>query len=234
MAFRSLSFITCVAVPQRYEQCHASIAKLAPHGSVVTVDTIQNLDNVHSAPDALNLGWERASSDVLVFCHEDIVFPEDWIAHLKASIQRVENEVGRNWGVLGPVGRAGKTFAGFYADDVSAVRYGRLPAQVETLDELCLIVRRELPLRFDERLGGFHLYGVDLAIQCLEAGLSNWAIDAFLFHHTSSRGRFSRPPQYRRILRKLQRKWMWRRRHVGKRIGITCGQVHFGVSHGWF
>ena len=233
MSLGSLSFITCVADPSRYDRCRASIASLDPTSLAVSVDTIQNLDNSFSAPAALNLAWERAPSDLLVFCHEDVVFPEDWTTRLLDSIDRIEETDEANWGTLGPIGRNGKRFAGFYADDITAVRYGPLPRPVETLDELCLIVRRELPLRFDERLGGFHLYGVDLAIQCLEAGLQNYAVDAFLFHHTESRGRFSRPPEYRRILRKLQRKWMWRRRRVGKSVGTTCGQIHFGVSHGW-
>ena len=46
-----------------------------------------------------------------------------------------------------------------------------LPAQVATLDELLLIVKRDSGLRFDPELG-FHLYGADICLQAIEQGLA--------------------------------------------------------------
>ena len=235
MSYRSISFVTCVARPERYERCRRSIEALETAGWNVRIKSVQNLGNSYSAAEALNLGWEQSDTDLVVFCHEDVEFPVEWISRVDKATHQLEAAGGPpSWGVLGPVGRLGKQFAGFYGDAVTAVRYGPLPGQVDTLDELCMIVRRDLDLRFDESLGGFHLYGADLAMQCTEHGLENYAIDAFVWHHTSSRGSYSRPAEYHRIRRRLQRKWRWRRKRIGKRIGTTCGQVHFGWRHGWF
>ena len=228
---RAITFITCVADPAKYARARASIEALSPLGAPLAIDPIDNVSGAHSAAAALNLGWSRAGGDVLVFCHEDVVFPRDWLSMLARSIDEVEAK-GKPWGILGPMGRSGKRFFGHaLGPDGVAAFHGPLPAEVETLDELCLVVPRSIPLRFDEALGGFHLYGVDLSIQAAEAGLGVFAIDAPVRHDSSTR---HRPPEYHAVKRRLQRKWMFRRRRVGRSIGTTCGRIRFGIFEGWF
>jgi GT2 family glycosyltransferase len=227
---RSVSFITCVADPGEYAVARSSIERLRPAGLRVGVEAVENSGNRYSCAKALNLGRSRAPAELLVFCHEDVVFPEDWLERLLVEIARVET-VGANWGVLGPMGRSGKRFFGHArGPGGEAAFYGPLPARVETLDELCLVVPGSLPLSFDETLGGYHLYGVDLCIQAAEAGHAAFAIDAPVRHDSMTR---HRPPEYHRIKRRLQRKWRFRRRKVGSRIGTTCGPIRFGLFQGW-
>lgn len=229
---RSITFITCVADASRYACCRSTLEAMRSDAFAVTIDPIDNAGNLRSAPAALNLGWNRAQSDLVVLCHEDVVFPTDWLDRLQLAITAVENgPEGPRWGVLGPMGRSGKRFFGRAAgpDGVES-HFGPLPAPVETLDELCLIVPRRLSLRFDESLGGYHLYGVDLCIQAVEAGLGCFAIDAPLRHDSHTR---HRPPEYHAVKRRLQRKWMFGRRRVGRSVGTTCGRIRFGLFEGW-
>jgi len=227
---RSVSFITCVADPEEYAAARSSIAGLRPAGLRVAVEAVENSGNRYSCAEALNLGRARAPADLLVFCHQDVEFPEDWLERLLEEIARVE-AISADWAVLGPMGRAGKRFFGHaLGPDGRAAFYGPLPAPVETLDELCLVIPGSLPLSFDELLGGYHLYGVDLCIQAAEAGRGAFAIDAPVRHRSKTR---HRPPEYHRIKRRLQRKWRFRRRKVGSRIGTTCGPIRFGLLQGW-
>ncbi|MBI4606025.1 MAG: hypothetical protein HY721_29010 [Planctomycetes bacterium] len=229
-SFRSISFITCVADAPEYAACRASIAALDPCGLALEVLPVDNAGNPRSAPEALNLGWSRAAGDLLVFCHEDVVFPREWVGKLLEGIAALEG-LEPPWAVAGPMGRAGKRYFGHASGpDGAAAYHGPLPARVETLDELCLVVARALPLRFDERLGGFHLYGADLCIQAVEAGLAPYAIDAPCRHDSATR---HRPPEYHAVKRRLQRKWMFRRRKVGRSVGTTCGRIRFGILEGW-
>jgi hypothetical protein len=216
--------------PSEYARCEESIEALEPVEMDVRRDPVENQDNRYSCAQALNLAWSRASSDLLVFCHEDVVFPPQWTRLVMAALRAVES-CRPPWGILGPVGRASKRFVGTcQGSDRVVSHHGPLPGEVETLDEMCLLARRDLPLRFDESLGGYHLYGVDLCLQAIEAGLGCYAVDAIVRHDSTTR---HRDDEYHRIKRRLQRKWMFRRRKIGRVIGTTCGRIRFGLLHGW-
>jgi hypothetical protein len=227
----SITFATCVRDREKYAACCASIEALAANGFAVAVEAIDNAANRFSSARALNGAWERAADGFVVFCHEDVVFPRDWLVALHRSLEALDRLPGP-WGLAGPMGRAGKRFFGHALDENgAAASFGPLPAAVDTLDELCLIAPRNLPLRFDERLGGHHLYGVDLSIQAVEAGFRVYAIDAPVRHNSRTR---HRPPGYHAVKRRLQRKWMFGRRKVGRVIGTTCGRIRFGIFEGWW
>lgn len=242
MSRSRVSFITCVHDPGAYAACRRSIERIEPLDYRVANIPIDNERNERSLPEALNLGRERATADhetrgrrrkdehILVFCHEDVTFPPDWLRRLQVVLAEVEGAEPR-WAVLGPMGRRAKRFFGHAEDgDGEASHFGPLPAPVDTLDEFCLIVPADLPLSFDEHLGGHHLYGVDLCIQAHEAGYGCYAVDLPCRHHSETR---HRPREYHRIKRRLQRKWMFRRRSVGRSVGTTCGQIRFGWWEGW-
>ncbi len=81
-----------------------------------------------------------------------------------------------------------------------------LPAAVATLDELVLIVRRDIPLRFDPELG-FHLYGADICLQARQRGLAVVALGAPCQHHSRSIGL---PEAFFASARVFARKWAHR------------------------
>ena len=226
----SVTFVTCVASAAKYVECRKSIERLDAPATDVALEPIDNAGNRYTCASALNRGWDKAGTDWVVFCHEDVVFPEDWLGRLTVALGAVALGEGQ-LGVFGPMGRTGKRFYGHAFDQNGEPTYrGPLPTQVETLDEFCVIVPRRLPLRFDEQLGGYHLYAVDLCIQAVEATYACYAIDAPCRHNSETR---HRPPDYHVIKRRLQRKWMFRRRRVGRTVGTTCGRIRFGIFEGW-
>ena len=79
----------------------------------------------------------------------------------------------------------------------------QLPADVDGLDELLMVVPKATALRVDPDLG-WHLYGTDLALQAHQAGGRVVVLDAPC-HHNSLTGRV--PVQYRQSERALARKW---------------------------
>lgn len=228
-----VAFITCVYNERTYDACRRSLEGLEPAGFEVGIVPVDNRGNTRSSPEALNHGRDQVSSGgtgILVFCHDDVTFPPDWLHALRRALEQIET-LSPAWAVLGPMGRSGKRFFGNAEDgDGKATYHGPLPSPVDTLDEFCLVVPSDLPLRFDERLGGHHLYGVDLCIQAHEGGYGCYAVDLPCRHHSTTR---HRPPEYHRIKRRLQRKWMFRRRRVGRSIGTTCGRIRFGLWEGW-
>lgn len=137
--------------------------------------------NPTSATKGLNAGIKKASNDIIVCCHQDVRFSDDWILKLFEQIKLLKDE---NWGVLGTYGIAmdGNHGAGNILSGRKKLYYGKLPCKVMSLDEHCLIIRKNSMLTFDEKLKHFHWYGADICLQAYEKGMSCYAIDAFVHH----------------------------------------------------
>jgi hypothetical protein len=150
------------------------------------------------------MGLAKAAGEIIVFCHQDVVFPERWIRRLYEQISIIER-THKDWGVLGTFGIAKNGMLAGHIIDCSVHFHCRpLPTEVQSLDEHCLIVRKDTGLVFDEDLGGFHLYGADICLQALAKGLANFAIDAYV-HHLSPGGKLD--AGFHEIMNKLYQKW---------------------------
>ena len=155
--------------------------------------------NCPSAADGLNIGIARAETEWVVCVHQDVWLPEGWDRCVLEQLNEAERR-------FGPIGVAGVYGVGEVitlcdqSQPLAAERIGwvvdrgrmlsdgtELPAQVATLDELLLIVRRDAGLRFDPVLG-FHLYGADICLQASEAGLAVVALAAQCHHNSRSVG----------------------------------------------
>lgn len=139
-----ISFITCVSNWDKYNrEVGASISALDLPPDRYEEIPIDNTNNLFSAAQALNRGIQRSRGTFLVLCHQDIVFPHDWVTRLLERIKEVEGR-DPNWGVIGLAGclRNGSR-SGHILDPHGKFYYPPLPRQVQTLDELCLIVKRE-------------------------------------------------------------------------------------------
>ena len=180
-----VSIISCVNEFQKYNSCETNSFEKERKNAVVELIPIDNTSNKLSAPAVLNRGLNNAIGRIVVFCHQDVIFPEDWTQTLLEQISIIE-KTHKKWGVLGTFGVAKNgMFAGHIIDPSGHFYCRPLPAEVQSLDEHCLIIQRDSGLRFDEALDGFHMYGADICIQALAKGLSNFAIDAPV-HHLSS------------------------------------------------
>ena len=161
-----------------------------------------------SAASAYNACIEEAAHDVIVFAHQDIYFPEQWLSQL-ASALALFGERGIRWGVLGcygtgpgPADQAGCV----YQTGMGIIgRRIERPEMVQTLDEIVLVIRKSSGLRFDPAFPHFHLYGADLCMTASAAGMPCYAIPAFCVHNTKQI--INLPQEYWQCYRYFKKKW---------------------------
>ena len=54
--------------------------------------------------EAYNDAIDKAQNDLIIFAHQDVIFPEQWLPHLERVLQYLE-ENDPQWGVLGCYGK---------------------------------------------------------------------------------------------------------------------------------
>lgn len=158
-----------------------------------------------------NEAVREAKTPYLIFVHQDVYLPSSFIDNLTWQISQLDR-AGHNWAILGPAGRNGLgSYKGYILDRTRewGTRKG-LPEQVQTLDELCLITKREIfdKISFDEAIPNQHLFGSDICMQALELGFSNWAIDAVCYHNSNSG--YDLPTEFWSVADYLKSKWKHR------------------------
>lgn len=218
------SFVVCVNDQNLFMAFVDSLA--ATNISNYEIIKIDNFNKNCSLPEALNKGRALARGDILFFCHQDILFPSHWLEKVVKQI-RIVSDTDSKWGVLGVIGvKKNGFFAGNIIDPHTHFKMGRLPCQVTSLDEVCLIIKKDVNLYFDEGLGGFHLYGADICLQALNNGLNCYAIDACLTHLSAGK----RDKTFFDIADKLKKKWSQK---DGSPITIetTCGVCRLDYSY---
>lgn len=160
----------------------ASPCLRAPHNHQILVQ-----EGFSTATGAYNDGLRRATNELVIFVHQDIYLPEDWMSKLEYALQRLE-KVDPVWGVLGCWGA---TASGEYHGHVYSSGWGILgtefdsPEPVQTLDEIVLIVRKSSGLVFDPHLPHFHFYGTDICMRAAAGKMKSYAMSAFCVHNTS-------------------------------------------------
>jgi len=191
-----LSFVVCVSDDALLK------ANLLASPGLTGPDSPHEVFTIHGAPSAgagFVMGRQNARHEWGVFVHQDVLLPAGWDRMLTKQLYEAERR-------FGPIGVAGVYGVGDVItppdlrQPLSAERIGwvvdrgrvlrdgpELPAEVATLDELVLIVRRDSELRFDPMLG-FHLYGADICLQAREQGLAVVALAAPCQHNSRSIG----------------------------------------------
>ncbi len=113
-------------------------------------DRIIVQEGFSSAAAAYNDAIEKANTDLIVFAHQDVYFPEDWLGDLDRSLKILERS-DPDWGVLGGWEIYQSSMVGRYLYSVGLGILGKpfvQPVAVDTLDEYFLIMRRSSGLRF--------------------------------------------------------------------------------------
>jgi len=161
-----------------------------------------------SAGEAYNSGMNASASDVIVFAHQDVYFPQGWFGSLARAIAAISAR-DPDWGVRGVFGIS---LSGAEAGHLYSTGLRRVlgcpfeePLEVSSLDEVVLVVRRSSGLQFDEKLPGFHLYGADICLEARRMGLKCYTISAFCVHN--SNGLDQLPPAYSRAYFYMRDKW---------------------------
>lgn len=172
-----------------------------------------------SASKGLNYGGERAKGRYILFVHQDVVF------HSKFWLEDVEKMLG-NIPSLGIAGCSGKMDNGEKRGFIKDRRHlwgepFSKPEEVQTLDEAVLIIPKVVfdRLKFDEKLEGWHAYGVDYCLTVREGGLKAYAIPAFIYHYSPSLN-------YSGLLRAHKKVWVKHRKNFPC-IFTTCDRLHW-------
>src|SRR5215472_4881356 len=128
--------------------------------------------NYSSAAAAYNDALRRAKNELVIFIHQDMFLPGDWISKLSSALECLE-KVDRNWGVLGCWGaKRNREYCGhIYSSGwgILGAEFER-PESVQTLDEIILIFRKSSGLSFDQQLPHFHFYGTDICMRAAKRG----------------------------------------------------------------
>lgn len=161
-----------------------------------------------SASHAYQSVLGSSNSDIVIFAHQDVFLPDEWLVTLDLWLQRLE-AIDPNWGVVGTYGvtHSGERVGFIYSSGLQSILGSdfNLPIRVRTLDEVILIVRRESCLGFDPTLPGFHMYGTDICLEAERRGLSNYIVPCFAIHN--SNGIRQLPYSFWQACRFIRNKW---------------------------
>lgn len=163
------------------------------------------------APSA-GIAYARAlaatTAPVVIFAHHDVYLPPGWDGLLAARLNEVAAR-DPDWALFGAFG------VGLDASHVGPVwssslgqivgRIPPAPVEVQSYDELLIVLRRDSGLTWDERLAGWHLYGTDIVTQARARGLRAWAGALPTVHN--DRYHEALGPDFSESYRYLQHKW---------------------------
>ncbi|WP_316977567.1 glycosyltransferase family protein [Shumkonia mesophila] len=136
-----------------------------------------------------NLFLNSARGDYVILCHQDVQLLEDGIERLNGIIAELDR-AHPDWGLFGNAGaRADGTLAIRISDPFSVspergTDWGPFPAEVQSLDENFIVVKRAANLAVSGDLGGFHLFGTDLCLNARSLGYRAFVVN-FLLRHKS-------------------------------------------------
>ncbi len=203
----SLAAVTLVVAVNNREILESNLlrspllAKGHPHQLLIR-------EGFRSAALAYNDALEEATHEVVVFLHQDIYLPDHWLGDLEQTLNALK-AAGRPWGVIGCFGARAGAQGGL--GSVYSTGWGiqgrkiNEPAEVETLDEIVLVVCKSSGLRFDPLLPYYHMYGVDLCLTARSLGLPSYVMPTFCIHNT--RQVLVLPPEFFSCYSYVKNKW---------------------------
>lgn len=160
-----------------------------------------------SMAKAYNEALTKSLNDIVVFVHQDVYLPQQWISQLERALAQLEVS-DPQWGVLGCYGiTQNGEYRGYVysaAQQIHGKPFGH-PLQVQTLDEIVLVLRRSSGLQFDSTLPHFHLYGSDICLGAAKSGMSSYAIFAPCIHNT--RQYLVLPSEFYECCEHIRRRW---------------------------
>jgi hypothetical protein len=160
-----------------------------------------------SAAKAYNDAIDRSKNEIIVFAHQDMVFPASWLTDLERALNNLDR-IDPNWGVLGCFGETADAQGRghVYMPGLGIVGApSENPQPVQTLDEIVLIIKKSSGLRFDPNLPHFHFYGADICLRANRLGRKSYAISAFCLHNTQFN--LVLPREFYACYRHIKREW---------------------------
>jgi hypothetical protein len=154
---------------------------------------LQELDvdiiSVHgakSAAEAFYLGIEETTCPWIIYCHQDVYFPEGSGREIERLVSTLSKDT-----VLGFAGLSGRINSDeiecvgiVYSGKLGLLDFRGRRTDAVSLDELAIVLNRDCKYQIDPKLG-WHLWGTDL---CLQAALDGCParVERVLMTHNSS------------------------------------------------
>jgi glycosyltransferase involved in cell wall biosynthesis len=164
--------------------------------------------NAPSAGIAYNRGLDATTAPYIVFAHHDVFLPAGWDRLLSARIAELD-ATDPQWALIGTfgVGLDGGHIGPVWSSSLGQIvgRVPMAPAQVQSFDELLIVMRRDAGLRWDDALPGWHMYGSDIVATARAAGRTAYAGALPCIHNDGFHE--SLGPDYTACYRYMQRKW---------------------------
>ena len=164
--------------------------------------------NAPTAAIAYNRALNATTDDIIVFAHHDVYLPKGWDAMLSARLAEVRS-FDPDWALFGSfgVGLDASHIGPVWSSSIGLI-VGRVPMQpteVQSFDELLIVMRRSSGLRFDENAPGWHMYGTDIVQTARSRGLRAYAGALPAIHN--DRYHESLQSDFVECYRYMQRKW---------------------------
>lgn len=155
-----------------------------------------------NVPKSYNRAMKKATQDIVIFVHHDVSLPEGFFSQLTESIQNLTDD----WGCLGVAGCLGSARFGYLMNRNNVWgSKASVPHEVDTLDELILIVKRD-SIIFDENIPStHHMFGPDTCLQFKSNGKKNYSILAYCTHNCVEHGKY--PQDFYDSAEYIKRKW---------------------------
>lgn len=131
----------------------------------------------------LNALLNAAHAPIVILCHQDVRLLRDGRRELDARLQDLKSH-DANWALAGNGGGVAFGQLALRITDPHGEnqKTGTLPAEVSSLDENFIVVRRDARIGFSNDLEGFHFYGADICLHAAHMGYSAYVIDFHLEH----------------------------------------------------
>ncbi len=185
-ADKAFTIATLVTDPGQYDAMRASLVA----GGFTTNDCeylfIDNTGTEQTcAFSGLNVALSEARGRYVILCHQDVRLIDDGDTRAELDSRLTElDKLDPHWAIAGNAGGVAPGQLALRISDPHGrdQHVGNLPAQVTSLDENFIVVRRDANLAFSSDLSGFHFYATDLCLIADVLGWNTYVIDFHLEH----------------------------------------------------
>lgn len=218
------SVVCCVSDKEVFNECLLKSLKKQKRSDVEYIPVF-NYNGIYNASQALNAGREIASGDYIVYSHQDVSLLPGGFEKLDELLSKKVKIVGAagisikygsldigNWGGKTQINQklaVGTVYNDEYEYENKSPYWDGVkdPTLVHCIDECFFVVSKDIKLKFDEDLDGFHFYGIDYSLQARKAGYDVYSANIPIIHfgqHSTSMGKNNK---YWKIMRYLYLKW---------------------------
>lgn len=201
------SFCSLVTDQKLYDS-FVNSAKAAGFVSDCEFLSVDNTSTTQTdAYSGLNSMIERSQGNILILCHQDILFDFDNRIILEDRLKKLEQK-DTKWGVCGVAGfpqNEKNQFVRITDKFGDNQMVGNFPTQVICLDECFLIIKRKSGVRLSANIFGYHLYGTDICLIAEILGYKAYVIDFHLRHL----GNGLIGPSYHKAYNSFRQKWSY-------------------------